>query len=270
MTLRDNTIRGYGAACYLLSRSALLYGIGFAGNIAVPRSIDHAVAGPLDKAVVVNLLLLGQFALQQRLAADSVFRRSWTRFMAQSIERSTHVLFASLMLLLLYWQWRTLPTVVWDVLSPAGRLGLHVLFWLGWAIVVIGAISITHFNRFDLRSLYSTWREKLYGESRVGSRLLYRLTRHPIALGFIIAFWAKPVMTAGQLLFAVAATGYIVVVVRQEERDSRLQSALTTTVIAELSRTVFPALRQATVFPRPSVNGSPWAGNRVGNDRLGA
>lgn len=270
MTLRDNMIRGYGAACYLLSRSALLYGIGFVGNIAVPRSIDHAVAAPLDKAVVVNLLLLGQFALQRRLVADPVFRRSWAHFMAQSIERSTHVLFASLMLLLLYWQWRTLPTVVWDVLSPAGRLGLHVLFWLGWAIVVIGAISIKHFDWFDLRPVYFTWREKLYSDPGFGSQLLYWLTRHPIVLGFIIAFWATPVMTAGQLLFAVAATGYIVVVVRREERDSRLQSALTTMVIAELSSTVFPALRQATVFPRPSVNGSPWAGSREGNDRLGA
>jgi protein-S-isoprenylcysteine O-methyltransferase Ste14 len=268
MTLRDNTIRGYGAACYLLSRSALLYGIGFVGNIAVPRSIDHAVSAPLDKAVVVNLLLLGQFALQQRLVADPVFRRSWARFMAQSIERSTHVLFASLLLLLLYWQWRTLPTVVWDVPLPAGRLGLHVLFWLGWAIVAIGAITIKRFDWFDLRPVYF-WREKLYGDLGFGSRLLYWLARHPIVLGFVIAFWATPVMTAGQLLFAVAASGYIVVVVRQKERDSRLQSALTTTVIAELSSTVFPALRQATVFPRPSVNGSPWTGSREGNDRLG-
>jgi methanethiol S-methyltransferase len=270
MTLRDNMIRSYGAACYLLSRSALLYGIGFVSNIAVPRSIDHAVAAPLDKAVVVNVLLLGLFAFQQSLLADPGFRRSWARFMAQSIGRSTHVLFGSLMLLLLYWQWRTLPTVVWDVLSPAGRLGLQALFWLGWAIVVIGAISIKHFGWFDLRPVYLTWCEKLYGEPRFGSQLLYWLTRHPIVLGFIIAFWATPVMTAGQLLFAVAATGYIVVVVRQEERDSRRQVALTATVIAELSSTVFPALRQATVFPRSSVDRFPWTGSREGNRELGA
>jgi protein-S-isoprenylcysteine O-methyltransferase Ste14 len=247
MTLRDNTIRGYGAACYLLSRSALLYGIGFVGNVAVPRSFDHAVAAPADKAIVANLLLLGLFAL---------FGRGWARFVAQSIERGTHVLFGSLRLLLLYWQWRTMPTVVWDVPSPAGRLGLHVLFWLGCAIVVIGAIGIRHFDWFDLRLKYFMWREKRHGEGGFGSQLLYWLTRHPIMLGFIIAFWATPVMTAGHLLFVVAATGYIVVVVRQEERDLRRQSALTTTIIAELSRTVFPALRQATVFPRPPELGA--------------
>jgi protein-S-isoprenylcysteine O-methyltransferase Ste14 len=241
MTLRDNTIRGYGAACYLLSRSALLYGAGFVGNVAVPRSIDHAVAAPLDRAVVVNLLL-GLFA---------VFARWWARFMAQSTERGTYVLLGSVTLLLLYWQWRTVPTVIWDVPSPAGRLGLHVLFWLGWAIAVFGAISIRHFNWFDVRLKYFMWRERLHGETGFGSRLLYWLTRHPIMLGIVIAFWATPVMTAGHLLFAVAATGYIVVVVRQQERDLRRQSALTTTVIAELSSTVFPALRQPTVFPRP-------------------
>jgi len=256
MTLRDGMTRGYGAACYVLSRFALLYGIGFTGNIAVPRSIDHAVAAPLDKAVVVNLMLLGLFASQRGLMADPVFRRWWARFMARPIERSTYVLFASLALFMLYWQSHTLPTVVWDVRSPVARPGLHILFWLGWEIV-LGAISIRHFDWFGLRAKYFVWREKYYSQRRFGYQLLYWPARHPIMSGFVIAFWATPLMTAGHLLFAVAATGYIVVVVREEEHDLRRQSALTTTVIAELSGTVFPALRRATVFPVSPVNGFP-------------
>jgi methanethiol S-methyltransferase len=241
MTLRDNAIRAYGAACSLLSRSALLYGTGFVGNVAVPRSVDHAVAAPLDRAVVVNLLL-----------GLSVVCARWSaRFMAQPTARGTHLVFGSVTLLLLYWQWRTLPAVIWDLPSPAGRLELRVVFWLGWAIIVTGAISIRRFDWFDLRLKYFMWRERLHNEPGFNSQLLYRLTQHPIMLGLVIAFWATPVMTAGHLLFAVAATGYVMVVVRQKERDLRRQSALTTTVIAELSRTVFPALRQATVFPTP-------------------
>lgn len=240
MTLRDNVFRGYGAARHVLSRLALLYGIGFTGNVAVPRSIDHAVGAPLGNAIVIDLLLLGLFAFQYH-------------FVPRPTERGTDALFGSLALFLLYWQWRTLPTVVWDVPSPAGRLGPHVLFWLGWAIVVFGANGIRHFDWFELRIAYFMWREKQYGRRGFGSRLLRWPARHPIMSGFVIAMWATPVMTAGHLLLAVVATGYTVAVVRGEEHGSRRQSALAATVIAELSGTVFPALRRATVFPGPSV-----------------
>jgi methanethiol S-methyltransferase len=241
MALRDNVIRGYGAARHALSRLALLYGIGFTGNIAVPRSIDHGVAEPLGKAIVINLTLLGLFAFHQSL-------------MAGPIERHRYALSGSFALFLLYWQWRTVPTLIWDVPSPAGRLGPHVLFWLAWAIVVFGAKSLRRFDWLELRVKYFMWREKPRGKRRFGSHLLYWPARHPIVSGFIVAFWATPVMTAGHLLFAVAATGCVVVVVRAHERGSRRQSALATTVIAELSGTVFPALRQATVFAGPAVS----------------
>ncbi len=271
---RDQRIRGYSAVCYLLSRAAFLYAIGFVGNIGVPRSIDNAVAAPVDKAVVVNLLLLGLFAFQQSVMADPAFRRWWTHFVAQSLERSTYVLFGSLALLLVYWQWRTMPTVVWAVISPTGRLGLHVLFWLGWAIVATGAVSINHFELFNLRRVYLVWREKLHSGMgfRSRSQLLYLLVKHPIMLGFVIAFWATPVMTVGHLLFAVAATGYIVMVVWQEERDLRRRSAVSTAVIAELSGIFLPVPRQARVTSnsrRPSVNGFPSIGGWEGNEELG-
>lgn len=251
-------IRGYGAACYLLSRLALLCGVGFVGNLAMSRSIDHAVAAPLHKAVVIDLLLLGLFGFQQSVMADPVFRQWWARFVAQSMERSTYVLFGSLALFLLYWQWRTIPAVVWEVSASAGRLGLHGVFGLGWAVVVIGAIRVRHLDWFDLGPAYFMWREKLYDGAGFGFRLLYWQARHPILSGFVTAFWATPVMTAGHLLFALAATGYIVVFIRQEERELRRRSALTATVIAELSGTVFPVLRRATVYPAHSDNRFPW------------
>jgi protein-S-isoprenylcysteine O-methyltransferase Ste14 len=227
--------RGYGAACYALSRFALLYGIGFTGNVAVPRSVDHAVGAPLGEALLIDLMLLGLFAVAYHC-------------MPRAIERGTGALVGSLALFLLYWQWRALPAVVWDVPSPAGRLGAHVLFWLGWASVVCAATGIRRLDRFELRIRYFMWRERPCGGRRFGSRLVRWPARHPIVACFVVAFWATPVMTAGHLLFAVAATGLTVAVVRGEEHGARRRSALAVTVIAELSGTVFPALRQATVF----------------------
>src|SRR5271155_1169819 len=123
----------YGAANYLIFLAAFLYAIGFVGNIWVPRSIDAGVAAPIGEAVTVNVLLLGLFAVQHSVMARPAFKRWWTRFVNPSIERSTYVLLASLVLFLLYWQWRTMPAVVWDVTSSEGRAALETLFWLGWA-----------------------------------------------------------------------------------------------------------------------------------------
>ncbi len=238
-TVRD-AARCYGAACYASSRLALLYGIGFTGNAAVPRSLDRAVGTPVGKALVIDLMLLGLLAVGYR-------------FVPRPTDRGTRALLGSLALFLLSWQWRALPTVVWDVPAPAGRLGAHVLFWMGWAVVVISASGIGRLDRFQLRVNYLMWREKPYARGGFGSQLRHWPARHPIASGFVIAVWGTPVLTVGHLLFAVAATGYAVAVVRREEHGSRRQSALAATVIAELSGTVFPALRQATVFPGSPV-----------------
>ncbi len=137
----------------------------------------------------------------------------------QPVERSTYVLFASLVLALLLWQWRSIPAVVWDVSWTPARLVVWALFWLGWGIVLASTFMISHFELFGLRQVFALWRAQPTAETGFQATLLYRVVRHPLMLGFIIAFWAAPTMTAGHLLFAAATTGYILIALQLEERD---------------------------------------------------
>ncbi|MDT5116584.1 MAG: methanethiol S-methyltransferase [Mycobacterium sp.] len=209
----------YGAVAYLLFLVSFVYAIGFVGNIWVPRSVDHALSAPVGQAVLIDVLLLGVFAVQHSVMARPAFKSWWTRFVPPSIERSTYVVLASGALLLLYWQWRTLPDVVWDVNLPAARVALWALFWLGWATVFFSSFMVNHFDLFGLRQVYLAWRGKPYRDLDFRVRYLYRLVRHPLMLGFLVAFWSTPTMTAGHLLFTVATTGYILVAVQLEEHD---------------------------------------------------
>ncbi|CAM4242998.1 Putative protein-S-isoprenylcysteine methyltransferase [Mycobacterium basiliense] len=210
---------GYGVAGYLLGLTAFVYGICFVGNIAVPRSIDRGIAAPIGDAVVVNALLVGAFGAQHSVMARPAFKRWWTRMVPQSVERSTYVLATGLVLWLLFWQWRTLPVVIWEVTWWPGWFGLHLLFWVGWATALVSTFLINHFDLMGLRQVYLAWRGQPYTYLAFRSPLLYRLVRHPLMVGLLIAFWATPSMTAGHLLFAVAMTGYILAAVRWEERD---------------------------------------------------
>jgi len=209
----------YGAAAYLLFLAAFLYLVGFVGNICVPRTVDHGLSAPIGRAILVNMLLLGVFGVQHSVMARPGFKRWWARFIPASIERSTYVWLSNAALLLLYWQWRTMPAVIWHVELPAGRLAMWVLFWLGWAMALASTFLINHFDLFGLRQVYLAWREKPYANIGFHTRLLYRLVRHPLMLGFLIAFWSTPTMTAGHLLFALGMTGYILIAVQLEERD---------------------------------------------------
>ena len=210
---------GYGVGAYLLFLAAFLYLVGFVGNIWVPRTVDHGLPAPIGQAVLIDVLLVGAFGVQHSLMARPAFKTWWTRFVPPSIERSTYVVLSSAVLVLLYWQWRTMPAVVWDVRPQTGRQGLWALFWLGWAIALAATFMVNHFDLFGLRQVYLAWRGKPYTHIGFHARLLYRLVRHPLMLGFIIAFWAAPTMTAGHLVFSIAMTGYILIAVQVEERD---------------------------------------------------
>jgi protein-S-isoprenylcysteine O-methyltransferase Ste14 len=212
-------IIGYGAAAYLLFLAAFLYLVGFVGNLLVPRTVDHGLPAPIGEAVLVNVLLVGAFGVQHSVMARPAFKAWWTRLVPPSIERSTYVVLSSAVLVLLYWQWRTMPAVIWDVRQPAARLAVWAVFWLGWAIALGSTFMVSHFDLFGLRQVYLAWRGKPYTHIGFHARFLYRLVRHPLMLGFLIAFWAAPTMTAGHLLFSIAMTGYILIAVQLEERN---------------------------------------------------
>jgi protein-S-isoprenylcysteine O-methyltransferase Ste14 len=209
----------YGLVSYAVFLVAFLYAIGFVGGIVVPKAIDDGAAVPVQEAVIVNVLLLGVFAIQHSLMARPEFKRWWTKFVPKPIERSTFVLFASLALLLLYWQWRPITTPVWTLENSVGRLILHGLYLVGWLIVFLGTFMINHFDLFGLRQVYLNLKKGHYEELGFRTPFFYRFLRHPIMLGFIIAFWATPNMTIGHLMFAAATTIYILIAIQLEERD---------------------------------------------------
>jgi protein-S-isoprenylcysteine O-methyltransferase Ste14 len=191
----------YGIVAYVVFFVSFLYAIGFVEDLVVPKTIDGGTAGPTAPALIVNLVLMSIFAIQHSVMARPQFKQWWTKFVPPSVERATYVLLASLALALLIWQWQPMPAVVWQIADPRIAIAVTGLSFVGWLIVLTSTFLINHF------------------EPRFRTPLYYHFVRHPIYLGFIIAFWAAPTMTVGHLVFAAVTTAYIFVGIWLEERD---------------------------------------------------
>jgi protein-S-isoprenylcysteine O-methyltransferase Ste14 len=209
----------YGLLCYLIFFGTFLYAAGFIGNLVVPKSIDSGRETGLLEALLINAGLLALFAFQHSLMARPWFKRAWTRFIPEPVERSTYVLFSSIALLLLFWQWRPVGGVVWQVEQEVGRIVLYGICAFGWVLVLVSTFLINHFDLFGLRQVYLYLRGRKYTQLKFGTPGPYRHVRHPLYLGWLMAFWATPEMTVAHLVFAVATTVYILMAIQLEEKD---------------------------------------------------
>jgi methanethiol S-methyltransferase len=209
----------YGTVAYVVFLGAFLYAIGFVTGLWVPKTIDTGPATPTIQAVIINLLLMSLFAVQHSVMARKPFKQWWAQFVPATVERSTYVLLASLALILLFWQWRPIPAVVWQIANPSLATAMLCLSLAGWLLVLVSTFIINHFELFGLHQVVNNLSGKTLPEAHFKTPSIYRYVRHPIYLGFIIAFWAAPTMTAGHLLFAAVTTAYIFVGIFLEERD---------------------------------------------------
>lgn len=218
----------YGIISYAMFLASFLYAIAFVGNISqvpgfpdlvIPKTIDSGAPGSVVESIIINALLLSVFAVQHSLMARPAFKRVWTEIIPNGVERSTYVLLSSLALVLIYWQWRPLPDPVWTISSSLAVFALNITFWIGWGIVLISTFLQNHFELFGLRQVWARLRARELPISTFRTPLFYRWVRHPIYLGFMIAFWSASTMSQGHLLFALATTGYMFVGIYLEERD---------------------------------------------------
>ena len=209
----------YGVAAYLFFLGTLAYAVGFVGNIGVPKSIDSATRSSLGVAIAINALLLAGFAIQHSVMARQGFKRMWRRIVPKCVERSTYVFAASLALAQLFWQWRAITDTVWDLRGSVAGTILTISFWMGWAVLLVSTYLVNHFELFGLEQVWTYFHGREPQPASFRTPGFYRVVRHPIYAGFVIAFWSAPVMTVGHLIFSIATTGYILVGIAFEERD---------------------------------------------------
>jgi protein-S-isoprenylcysteine O-methyltransferase Ste14 len=217
--LRRLLVLAYGSVSYALGLIALLYAVGFIGGFVTPTQLDGPRQGPAAAALAVDLALISLFALQHSGMARPAFKRWWTRLVPVAMERSTYVLLSAVALMLLFWWWRPIGGVVWEVEGSAVRALLYAAFTLGWLLVLGSSFLINHFDLFGLRQVWLYFLSRPYTRLRFATPVLYRFVRHPLYVGWLLAFWATPRMTSAHLVFAAALTTYILAAIRWEERD---------------------------------------------------
>ncbi len=192
----------YGIVAYVIFLASFLYAIGFVGNFIVPKSIDSGEPSDMTTSILINLALLSIFAVQHSVMARPAFKEKWTRIIPESMERSTFVLLTSLILFLIFWQWRPMTDVVWNIEGETYVLIINIIFWIGWVIVLLSTFMINHFHLFGLDQVYMKLKNRPATGLKFKEHFFYKFVRHPIMTGFVIAFWAEPRMTVGHLLFA--------------------------------------------------------------------
>lgn len=217
--MKRTLILVYGVLSYAVFLATFLYAIGFIGGFGVPVSLDSPREIDLGTALAIDLGLLALFAVQHSVMARPAFKRWWTRIVPESAERSTYVLFSSLALILLFAFWQPLGGMVWSVTSQAGVIAMYSLFAAGWLLLLYVTFLIDHFDLFGLRQVWLQFRGRPYSAVPFVTPWLYRQVRHPLYLGWLMIFWATPVMTVSHLVFAVMCTAYILVAIQFEERD---------------------------------------------------
>lgn len=209
----------YGVACYVIFFVTFLYLIGFVGNLFVPRSIDVGPAAATLNALLINISLIGLFGVQHTVMARPGFKERWTKIVPKSIERSTYVLITSAILVLMFWLWRPMTGVVWDLQMAASQVVMWGVFFGGILIVLVSTFIIDHFDLFGLRQVWLNFKQRTYNHPRFMVTYFYKFVRHPIYVGWILFFWGAPRMTAGHLLLAAGMTAYMLIAIRYEERD---------------------------------------------------
>ncbi len=209
----------YGVICYAIFFATFCYAFGFVGNIFVPKSMDSPAQTPLLWALLINVGLLGIFAVQHSVMARPAFKRWWTQFVPRPVERSTYVLFSSLALILLFWLWQPMGGVLWNLESQTARAMVHGIFLGGWLLVLAATFLINHFDLFGLRQVWLYYQGRPYTYLPFRTPALYQHVRHPLYVGWLTAFWATPTMTVAHLVFALVTTAYILLAIRWEERD---------------------------------------------------
>jgi methanethiol S-methyltransferase len=209
----------YGFACYVVFLGSFLYAIGFVGNLVVPKTIDSTPTVSAPLALIIDLVLLSLFAVQHSVMARQGFKALWTKVVPVAVERSTYVLISSLLLALICWKWQAIPAVVWDFSSPVLKALMMALFVLGWLILLLSTFMINHFDLFGLRQVLLRARRLDYVAVAYTERAFYKFVRHPLYLGFLIAFWATAHMSVGHLVFSMATSAYIFIGIFLEERD---------------------------------------------------